>query len=57
MVKDVRASYDPLIDIFVRRQRYYAEISLSLTMTEMVIDIMVELLSVLVLAIKQINKG
>jgi hypothetical protein len=59
----VSASYDALvnifecIEVFLRRLRIYAEISLTPAMTEMVIKIMVELLSVLALATKQINQG
>ena len=61
--KYVRASYDALIDIFecvenfLRRLSIYTEIPLTPAMTEMVIKIMVELLSVLALATKQINRG
>ena len=63
MAKDVRASYDALVDIFecienfVRRLNIYTEIPPTPVMTEMVIKIMVELLSVLALATKQINQG
>jgi hypothetical protein len=59
----VRESYDALVDIFecienfLRRLRIYTEISLPPPMTEMVIKIMAELLSVLALATKQINQG
>jgi hypothetical protein len=59
----VRASYDALVDIFecienfLRRLRIYTEIPPSPAMTELVIKIMVELLSVLALATKQINRG
>jgi hypothetical protein len=61
--KYVRASYDALVDIFecienfLRRLRIYTEIPLPPAMTEMVIKIMVELLSVLALATKQISQG
>jgi hypothetical protein len=63
VAKDVRASYDALVDVFecvenfLRRLRIYTDIPLSTTMTEMMIKIMVELLSVLALATKQINQG
>jgi len=59
----MKTSYDALVDIFecienfLRRLRIYTEIPLTLPMTEMVIKIMVELLSVLALATKQINQG
>jgi hypothetical protein len=59
----VRESYDAPADIFecienfLRRLRVYTEIPLTSAMTEVVIKIMVELLSVLTLATKQINRG
>ena len=59
----MRASYDALVDIFecienfLRRLGIYTDIPLPPAMTEMVIKIMVELLSVLALATKQINQG
>jgi hypothetical protein len=58
----VGADYDALVDIFecienfLRRFKIYTEIPLTPAMTEMVIKIMVELLSVLALATKQINQ-
>ena len=61
--KYVRESYDALVDIFecienfIRRLDIYTEIPPTPAMTEMVIKIMVELLSVLALATKQINQG
>ncbi|KAH9987220.1 hypothetical protein BJV77DRAFT_1161438 [Russula vinacea] len=61
--KHVRESYDAPADIFecienfLRRLRVYTEIPLTSAMTEVVIKIMVELLSVLTLATKQINRG
>ena len=63
VAKYVRASYDALVDIFecienfLRRLKIYTDISLPRAMTEMVVKIMVELLSVLALATKQINQG
>ena len=59
----MRASYDALVDIFecienfLRRLRIYTGIPPTPAMTEMVVKIMVELLSVLALATKQINQG
>ena len=59
----MRESYDALVDIFecienfLRRLGIYTDIPLPPAMTEMVIKIMVELLSVLALATKQINQG
>jgi hypothetical protein len=61
--KDVKESYDALVDIFecienfLRRLSIYTEIPPTPAMTEMVIKIMVELISVLALATKQINQG
>ncbi|KAH9987726.1 hypothetical protein BJV74DRAFT_796411 [Russula compacta] len=63
--KYVRESYDALAEIFecienfLRRLKVYTEIRLNPAMTEMIIKIMVELLSVLALALatKQINQG
>jgi hypothetical protein len=63
VAKDVKANYDALVDVFecvenfLRRLRIYAEIPPTPAMAEMVIKIMVELLSVLALATKQINQG
>ena len=59
----MRGDYDALVDIFecvenfLRRFRIYSEIPFTLAMAEIVIKIMVELLSVLALATKQINQG
>ena len=61
--KDVRASYDALVDIFecienfLRRLSIYTEIPPTPVMTEIVIKIMAELIAVLALATKQINQG
>jgi uncharacterized membrane protein len=59
----VKSSYDVLIDIFeyidnfLRRLMIYSEIKPTLAMTEVIIKIMVELLSVLALATTQISQG
>ena len=59
----MRQSYDALVDIFecienfLRRLRIYTEIPPTPAMTETVVKIIVELLSVLALATKQINRG
>jgi hypothetical protein len=60
----VSASYDALADLFecvsnfLRRFQIYAEkVSLSPAMSDIVVKIMVELLSVLAFATKQINQG
>ena len=61
--KYVRESYEAIVDIFecienfLRRLTVYTDIPLTLAMIEMVVKIMVELLSVLALATKQINRG
>ena len=57
------ADYDALVDIFeciesfLGRFRIYTDIPLTPAMTEIITKIMVELLSVLALATKQINQG
>ena len=59
----MKSSYDALIDIFeyidnfLRRLMIYSEIKPTLVMTEVIIKIMVELLSVLALATTQISQG
>ena len=60
----VTASYDALADLFecvanfLKRLHIYTEkISLSPTMSDVMVKIMVEVLSVLALATKQINQG
>ena len=60
----VSASYDALVDLFecvsnfLRRFQIYAEkVSSSPAMSEIVVKIIVEVLSVLALATKQINQG
>ena len=59
----MRESYEAIVDIFecienfLRRLTVYTDIPLTLAMIEMVVKIMVELLSVLALATKQINRG
>ena len=59
----MKSSYDALIDTFeyidnfLRRLMIYSEIERTLAMTEVIIKIMVELLSVLALATTQIRQG
>jgi hypothetical protein len=59
----VTASYDALIDVFecvenfLRRLMIYTEIPSTPAMTEMLVKIMAELLSILALATKQIHQG
>ena len=62
-VKGVSASYDALVDLlesiehFLQRLDIYSKISPTLAMTEIVVKILVELLSTLALATKQIQQG
>ena len=59
----MRSSYEALVDIFecvenfLRRLKIYNEIPPTPAMTEILVKIMAELLSVLALATKQINQG
>ena len=59
----MRASYDALVDIFecienfLRRLSIYTKIPPTPAMTDMVIKIMVELITVLALATKQMKQG
>ena len=59
----VSSSYDALVDLFesvgnfLRRLKIYAEIPLNDEMMDMLRGIMVEVLSVLALATKQIKQG
>ncbi|KAH9057509.1 hypothetical protein EDB87DRAFT_1823623 [Lactarius vividus] len=59
----VSSSYDALVDLFeclgnfLKRLQIYNDISLGPSMTEIIVKIMAELLSVLALATKQIKQG
>ncbi|KAH9175127.1 hypothetical protein EDB89DRAFT_1904025 [Lactarius sanguifluus] len=59
----VSSSYDALVDLFdcvgnfLKRLRVYTNLPLDLSLTEICVKIMVELLSVLALATKQIKQG
>ena len=61
--KDVRASQDTLIDIFeriemfLRRLEIYTEVPSSTEMMAIIIQIMVEVLSILGIATKEIKQG
>jgi hypothetical protein len=61
--KDVRASQEALVDIFeriemfFRRLEMYTEVPLTTEMTEMIIQIMVEVISILGIATKEIKQG
>ena len=62
-VKDVSDSYDALVDLFesignfLSRLEIYTKIPLTDAMTDIVVKIMVEVLSTLALATKQITQG
>ena len=61
--KDVRASHETLLDIFgrvemfFRRLEMYTEVPLTTEMTEIIIEIMAEVLSVVGIATKEIKQG
>ena len=61
--KDVRASQDTLLDIFeriemfFRRLETYTEVPLTTEMIDIIIQIMVEVLSILGLATKEIKQS
>jgi hypothetical protein len=61
--KDVRASHETVLDIFgriemfFRRLEMYTEIPLTTEMTDVIIEIMAEVLSVLGIATKEIKQG
>ena len=61
--KDVRASHETLLDIFgriemfFRRLEMYTEVPLTTEMTEVIIEIMAEVLSVVGIATKEIKQG
>jgi hypothetical protein len=60
---DVSSSYDALVDLFecigsfLKRLRIYTDLPPSPSMTDIIVKIMVELLSVLALATKQTKQG
>ncbi|KAF8259081.1 hypothetical protein EI94DRAFT_1790681 [Lactarius quietus] len=62
-IKDVSASYDALVDLFesienfLRRLDIYTKIPPTTAMTEIIVKILVELLSTLALATRQVNQG
>ena len=61
--KDVRASEDTLVDIFerieffFRRLEIYTEVPPTPEMTDIIMQIMVEVLSILGIATKEIKQG
>jgi len=62
-VKDVNASYDALVELFESIERFlgrleiYTNIPLSEAMKDIVVRIMVEVISTLALATKQVKQG
>ena len=61
--KDIRASHETLLNIFgriemfFRRLETYTEVPLTAEMTDVIIEIMAEVLSVLGIATKEIKQG
>jgi hypothetical protein len=61
--KDARASQDSLIDIFeriemfFRRLEFYTEVPSTMEMMDIIIQIMVEVLTILGIATKEIKQG
>lgn len=61
--KDTRASQDSLIDVFervemfLRRLAIYIEVPPTSEMTDIIVQIMVEILSILGIAMKEIKRG
>ena len=59
----VSSSYDALVDLFecignfLKRLRIYTDVPMTPSMTDIIVKIMVELLSVFALATKQIKQG
>jgi hypothetical protein len=62
-VRDVSASYDALSDLFesigsfLSRLNIYTKVTLTAAMTNVIVKIMVEILSTLALATKQVKQG
>ena len=61
--KDVRASHETLLDIFervemfFRRLEMYTEVALTTEMTDVIIEIIAEVLSILGIATKEIKQS
>ncbi|KAN0112065.1 hypothetical protein V8E52_007805 [Russula decolorans] len=61
--KDVRAGRDNLIDLFNRIERFfqrleiYTGITPTTAMTDIIVDIMVEVLTILAIAMKEVKRG
>ena len=62
-IDSVSSSYDALVDLFecignfLKRLRIYPDIPMTPSMTDIIVKIMVELLSVFALATKQVKQG
>ena len=62
-VKDVSASYDALVELFEAIERFlsrldiYTKIPLTTAITDVVIKILVEVLSTLAIATRQVKQG
>ena len=62
-VRDVSSSYDALVDLFASFEKFlsrlgiYAEIPLTQALKKVLVEIIVELLSTLALATKQVKQG
>jgi hypothetical protein len=62
-IKDVKDSYDALVELlesiehFLYRLNIYTKITPTVAMTEMLVKILVELLSTLALATKEVSQG
>jgi hypothetical protein len=63
VAKDVDVSQDVLIDIFIRIESFfkrlesYTEVQPTNAMTDVIMKIMIEMLSILAIATKQIKRG
>ena len=61
--KDVRVSHETLLDIFervgmfFRRLEMYTQVALTTEMTDVIIEIMAEILSIVGIATKEINQS
>jgi hypothetical protein len=63
VAKDVDSSQDVLLDIFVRIESFfkrlesYTEVPPTAAMTDVIVKIMIEILSILAIATKEIKQG
>ncbi len=63
MAKDASASRDKLIDIFNRIERFfhrleiYTSITPTTAMTDIIVEIMVEVLTILAITTKEVKRG